>query len=404
MGVQNLLPLLAPVSKTVSLFDFKGKRMAIDGFVWLHKASFRCAKDIVHDPGSEKILPYLMNLLNKIISCGIIPVIVFDGQQLPQKEATNAKRHQERAEARVKALELESLGLNDQAYIYYQKAVEITSSTVFVWVQKLREINVEYIVAPYEADAQLAFLCRSSYVDCVLTEDSDLLVYKNPITLFKYDASNQTAVMILYDDILSHLQLSSYQFTALCCYSGCDYIDRINKLGLQTALKLIKVHNDPFEMLNSIKAEGKFIVPDTFEEQLKNAMLTYKCQKVFDPRTKKLITLEPIENPPDFLGPDVPRDLLLQIITCDIDTRTYAKLRPEPPTGSTSPYFKKKPEQKLITLNTDENKSDSPPKKSSSKFFTSYKKDNDSYYKNQKKVLCTSSYRSYLQFFKSSNQ
>ena len=99
MGVQNLLPLLAPVSKTISLFDFKGKRMAIDGFVWLHKASFRCAKDIVHDPGSEKILPYLMNLLNKIISCGIIPVIVFDGQQLPQKEATNAKRHQERAEA-----------------------------------------------------------------------------------------------------------------------------------------------------------------------------------------------------------------------------------------------------------------------------------------------------------------
>lgn len=33
------------------------------------------------------------------------------------------------------------------------------------------------MVAPYEADAQLCFLEREGYVDGIITEDSDLLVF-----------------------------------------------------------------------------------------------------------------------------------------------------------------------------------------------------------------------------------
>ena len=36
---------------------------------------------------------------------------------------------------------------------------------------------MECIVAPYEADAQLAYLSREGIVDLVITEDSDLLVF-----------------------------------------------------------------------------------------------------------------------------------------------------------------------------------------------------------------------------------
>ena len=43
--------------------------------------------------------------------------------------------------------------------------------------QACRGVGVECIVAPYEADAQLAYLSREGIVDLVITEDSDLLVF-----------------------------------------------------------------------------------------------------------------------------------------------------------------------------------------------------------------------------------
>ena len=48
-------------------------------------------------------------------------------------------------------------------------------------LQALQAANVEYIVAPYEADAQMAYLAIKGKVDAVLTEDSDLLPYGCPV-------------------------------------------------------------------------------------------------------------------------------------------------------------------------------------------------------------------------------
>jgi len=51
----------------------------------------------------------------------------------------------------------------------------------------LRAENIECIVAPYEADAQLGYLSISGYVDAVISEDSDLLAYGCNRVLFKMD-------------------------------------------------------------------------------------------------------------------------------------------------------------------------------------------------------------------------
>lgn len=49
-----------------------------------------------------------------------------------------------------------------------------------------------YVVAPYEADAQLAYLERIGIVDGIITEDSDLLVFGCKTVLFKMDAVAST--------------------------------------------------------------------------------------------------------------------------------------------------------------------------------------------------------------------
>ncbi len=46
---------------------------------------------------------------------------------------------------------------------------------------------MQYVVAPYEADAQLAYLFKSGQVDVVFTEDSDLLAFGCTHVFFKMD-------------------------------------------------------------------------------------------------------------------------------------------------------------------------------------------------------------------------
>lgn len=47
-------------------------------------------------------------------------------------------------------------------------------------MQELKVQGVQFIVAPYEADAQMAYLARRGDVQLVITEDSDLLAYGCP--------------------------------------------------------------------------------------------------------------------------------------------------------------------------------------------------------------------------------
>jgi exonuclease-1 len=54
-------------------------------------------------------------------------------------------------------------------------------------LQACDELKVEFLVAPYEADAQLAFLQLNGHVDAVITEDSDLMVFGCRETLYKFD-------------------------------------------------------------------------------------------------------------------------------------------------------------------------------------------------------------------------
>jgi exonuclease 1 len=46
-------------------------------------------------------------------------------------------------------------------------------------------------VAPYEADAQLAFLFQKKVIDIVVTEDSDLLLFGANKCLFKMDLTGR---------------------------------------------------------------------------------------------------------------------------------------------------------------------------------------------------------------------
>ena len=55
----------------------------------------------------------------------------------------------------------------------------------------------DFVVAPYEADAQLAYLARIGLVDAVITEDSDLIAFGVREVLLKMDGTGLVLLVLL---------------------------------------------------------------------------------------------------------------------------------------------------------------------------------------------------------------
>ena len=107
-------------------------------------------------------------------------------------------------------------------------------------------MNVQYVVAPYEADAQLAWLEREGVVDGIVTEDSDLLVFGCKLVIFKVDNNGDgTAVSrsSFASPLLKETSLigwSDREFRQMAILSGCDYLESVKGVGIKTAYKLMK--------------------------------------------------------------------------------------------------------------------------------------------------------------------
>ena len=60
-----------------------------------------------------------------------------------------------------------------------------------------------YVVAPYEADSQLAWLARNGLIDHVLTLDSDLVVLQCPSVFVKMWYDSGASIQYVYSDLVS---------------------------------------------------------------------------------------------------------------------------------------------------------------------------------------------------------
>jgi exonuclease-1 len=166
----------------------------------------------------------------------------------------NAKSKRE--ETLQTAREYLRLGNSAEANNYFKKAVDVTPRMAFKFIQWLREQRIECFVAPYEADAQLAYLARTGYVDCVISEDSDLVAFQTPKVrqqmksnlifqmFFKMDDYGYGEEIIL-NNLASNVGLNFAEFThdmviRWCIVSGCDYLSSLPKIGIKKAHKIVK--------------------------------------------------------------------------------------------------------------------------------------------------------------------
>ena len=84
---------------------------------------------------------------------GITPILVFDGARLPMKKRIESERKKARLDSRRVAEECLALGEINKANRKFNESVDIDSKMIYRLIQVLKSMSVDFVVAPYEADA-----------------------------------------------------------------------------------------------------------------------------------------------------------------------------------------------------------------------------------------------------------
>ncbi|SPO26358.1 related to EXO1 - exonuclease which interacts with Msh2p [Ustilago trichophora] len=315
MGIQGLLPLLKDIQRPVHVSSYAAKTLGVDAYVWLHRGAYGCAREIVLGDPTPRYIAHALSRIRMLQHFGVKPYLVFDGDKLPAKRGTEDDREQRRSDNLRRAKQLEQQGNMQQARDVYGKCVDITPEMAFQLIKVLKEEGIPYVVAPYEADAQLAYLEAEGLIDGVITEDSDLLVFGCKTVLFKLDQAGN-AVEMLQQRFWTNRQIAlsgwtTVEFRQMAILSGCDYLPSIVGMGLKNAHRLLRRYKTVDKVLQAVRLEGKMRVPPTYSREFRKAELTFVHQRVFDPRSQKLVTLTPL--------PDGTHDDMLPFIGAAMD-------------------------------------------------------------------------------------
>ncbi|KEQ69192.1 PIN domain-like protein [Aureobasidium namibiae CBS 147.97] len=337
MGIQGLLPLLKSIHKPCHLKHFSGQTLAVDAYGWLHRGAIACAIDLAQAKPTRKWLDFVMHRVRMLQHFNVTPYLVFDGDYLPSKSATEKDRATRRRESRTKGLEFLRLGKSSLAQAELQKSIDVTPEMARQLIDELKKLCLPYIVAPYEADSQMVFLERCGLVNGIISEDSDLLVFGARCLLTKLDQYGE-CIMINRDDFtacreISLVGWSDADFRLMAILNGCDYLAGIEKMGLKTAYRLIRKHKTLDRIIRSVQFEGKIKVPPGYLESFASAEATFLYQWVYCPQSRCLVNFS--EPAPDVdlahfpcIGHHVEANIAAAVAVGDLHPHTKQPLCP----------------------------------------------------------------------------
>ncbi|CAB3996104.1 Exonuclease 1 [Paramuricea clavata] len=258
MGIKTLLPFLREVTRKANLEEFKGQTAAVDASCLLHRA---LSISMSRNGDESRLLDLLNSYVDLLERNEIKPYVVFDGLRLPTKELERVRRTRRREEIRAKANELRKEG------------------------ELCRDRNIDYTVAPYEADAQIAYLMKHGQVDFAISEDSDLLAFGCQKVLFKMETSGMCDCIEL-SDALENLGMTQTKVLEMCIVAGCDYLPNIRGIGINKARKLVVEEADLMKALLNLKN-----VPEGYKNRFLEAKSVFLHQTVIDTKTKETVPL-----------------------------------------------------------------------------------------------------------------
>ncbi|XP_067624634.1 exonuclease 1 [Eurosta solidaginis] len=304
MGINGLIPFLEKASSKVHLKEIRGSTVAVDTYCWLHKGAFGCAEKLARGEDTDQYVQYCMRYVELLLSYDIKPILVFDGRHLPAKELTERRRRDSRKQSRKLAAELLRAGDKETARSHMRRCVDVTHEMALRVIHECRLRNVDCIVAPYEADAQMAWFNIVDVAQYVITEDSDLTLFGAKRIVFKLDFTG-TGLLVEADKLYLAMGSSKERYTfekfrRMCILSGCDYLDSLPGIGLAKACKFIlKTEEDMWKALKKIPSYlnmKNLQVTDDYIEQFLKAEATFRHMYIYNPFVRRMERLHPLSD------------------------------------------------------------------------------------------------------------
>ena len=92
MGIKGLLQVFKDASVEKNIEDFAGQRVAVDGYVWMHRAIYNVPQKY-EKKYIFKFVEYFETKIETMLKMNMEIYIVWDGDKHPMKKKTATKRY-----------------------------------------------------------------------------------------------------------------------------------------------------------------------------------------------------------------------------------------------------------------------------------------------------------------------
>ena len=230
---------------------------------WIYRGCYSCNFELSQNIASMKFLHYLLEMIEILYYYNIKPIFVFDGRNVEMKNETQQKRKKEKEENREKGMQYLSEGKLDLARKFLSRCIFLDERIISTTMNVLYTKNIEFIVAPYEADCQIAKLRNLGIIDVAISQDSDLLAY-NINTILKLNQHGDCDYIdptkwkprdVDNKFLKEYLSMKYVNRVEVAILAGSDYNSSIRGIGIKKAVKHIYRQTNIKNVINKLKYE-----------------------------------------------------------------------------------------------------------------------------------------------------
>ena len=210
---------------------------------------------------------------SSLIDKGIKPIYIFDGTSDILKKGTQDKRREVKEESQKqwdKALEE---GRIEDARKFATRSSRMSSEIVEGSKKLLELMGVPYIQAKGEGEAQASYMVEKGDAWAVGSQDYDCILFGAPrmVRNLTITGGKANLEIINLEKVLKDLEITREQMVDIAILVGTDFNIGVKGIGAKTGLKLIKEHDNIFNVL-----EKQNIQLEVEPEILRNIFLKHE--------------------------------------------------------------------------------------------------------------------------------